>query len=364
MKLTLRVIALILLLSALVSAFAACDYISFPEDINGTHENGGSNSAGGDESTNTGSGNNGTNSGNNNDGGNGTVEGYGSNVSGQYGNIGTKPVLSGNDPYKNVSQSEFYANYTPATSYEDAYYRSQNGLLSGTISYATGAPTLAQNRPMQDGKFVRNTREIYTLGGEAYTILDSEGNAVMTIYKCGAYIALEEVAAYVYAYGTYPPNHRTSKSTKPANSIFGKYLRVNHSQFSGDTTKYPNEPKLPNASGGGGSLQYWEMDIGGSSYNNGTKITRGAYRIVYAKKDLNGNGIYEYGELHVFYTYNHYEDFQEYLNYYGGWSDRFGYETGGKVYGKPSPYVNVYWGDLLYGRVVAVIIPYFDKKYI
>ena len=270
MKLTLRVIALILLLSALVSAFAACDYISFPEDINGTHENGGSNSAGGDESTNTGSGNNGTNSGNNNDGGNGTVEGYGSNVSGQYGNIGTKPVLSGNDPYKNVSQSEFYANYTPATSYEDAYYRSQNGLLSGTISYATGAPTLAQNRPMQDGKFVRNTREIYTLGGEAYTILDSEGNAVMTIYKCGAYIALEEVAAYVYAYGTYPPNHSTSKSTKPANSIFGKYLRVNHSQFSGDTTKYPNEPKLPNASGGGGSLQYWEMDIGGSSYNNGT----------------------------------------------------------------------------------------------
>ena len=90
MKLTLRVIALILLLSALVSAFAACDYISFPEDINGTHENGGSNSAGGDESTNTGSGNNDTNSGNNNDGGNGTVEGYGSNVSGQYGNIGTK----------------------------------------------------------------------------------------------------------------------------------------------------------------------------------------------------------------------------------------------------------------------------------
>ena len=74
--------------------------------------------------------------------------------------------------------------------------------------------------------------------------------------------------------------------------------------------------------------------------------------------------MYEYGELHVFYTYNHYEDFQEYLNYYGGWSDRFGFETGGSVSGKPSQYVGVYWGDLLHGKVVAVVvIPYVEKIY-
>ena len=357
MKLWLRAIALILILTALVGVFTSCDLLVELPDYN---SDGGTNGDG-DEIDNGGNGNT---DGDNNGGNGGTASGYGSNVSGQHGDIGTKPTLSGNDPYENVSQTEFYEDYTPATSYEDAYYRTQHGLLSGTISYATGAPKIAQIRPTVDGQLVRNTREIYTLGGEAYTILDPNGNPYMTIYKCGAYIALEEVAAYVYAFGTYPPNHDANKKAKPTSSKFGQYLRVNYSQFSGDTTHYPNEPNLPNANGGGGKLQYWEMDIGGKSYNNGTKITRGAYRIVFAKKDINGNGVYEYGELHVFYTYNHYEDFQEYLNYYGGWTDRFGFETGGSISGKPSQYVAVYWGDLLNGKAVAVIIPRFDKRYI
>ena len=30
-------------------------------------------------------------------------------------------------------------------------------------------------------------------------------------------------------------------------------------------------------------------------------------------------------------------DFEEYLNYYGGWGDIFGYETGNKV--SPTPYI-------------------------
>ena len=345
MKIYLRLIAILLILCALLGAMTSCiDGFDRPEFPDGGISNG--------DGTGDGS---------------GDVEDlpYGTNVSGQHGDIGTTPTLSGNDPYKTITQAEFYANYTPATSYEDAYYRTQHGLLSGTISYATGAPTLAENRPTtDDGLFVRNTRECYSLGGEAYIILDSRGNEVMTIYKCGAYIALEEVAAYVYAFGTYPANHDYNKKAKPTESKFGQYLRVNHTQFSGDTTKYPNEPNLPNASGGGGNLQYWEMDIGGSGYNNGSKITRGAYRIVYAKKDINRNGVYEYGELHVFYTYNHYNDFQEYLNYFGGWTDRFGFETGGSISGKPSQYVDLYWGDLLHGKVVAiVVIPYVEKMY-
>ena len=366
MKIYLRLISVLLILCALLGAFTSCiDGFERPEVPDNGITNGDGTGDGSDGGTGGGSGDNtddGTGDGSGD--GSGDVSVYGTNVSGQHGNIGSVPTLSGNDPYKNITQTEFYANYTPATSYEDAYYRSQHGLLSGTISYATGAPTLAKNRPVQDGMLVRNTSECYSLGGEAYTILDSEGNAVMTIYKCGAYIALEEVAAYVYAFGTYPANHNSNKKAKPTESKFGQYLRVNYSQFSGDTTRFPDEPKLPNANGGGGKLQYWEMDIGGASYNNGTKITRGAYRIVFGKKDLNNNGVYEYGELHVFYTYNHYEDFQEYLNYYGGWSDRFGFETGGSVAGKPSQYVGVYWGDLLHGKVVAVVvIPYVEKIY-
>ena len=350
MRFWLRAISLMLIICALVGVITSCDII---RDF-------------GDALINSGNGDNiGENTGNENGDGNGDTipdEPIG-NISGEHGDIGEVPSLSGVDPYASVSNTEFYANYTPATSYEDAYYRTKNGFLSGTISYASGAPALADNRPMQDGMFIRNTREIYSDGGEAYTIVDSDGNPVMTIYKCGAYIALEEVAAYVYAFGTYPPNHDPNKKAKPTTSVFGKYLRVNHSNFSGDTSRYPNEPKLPNANGGGGTLQYKEMDIGGTSYNNGSKITRGAYRIVYAKRDINGNGKYEYGELHVFYTYNHYEDFQEYLNYYGGWSDRFGFETGGSIYAKPSQYVDVFWGVVGEYKVVAIIVD-LRKEYV
>ena len=34
-------------------------------------------------------------------------------------------------------------------------------------------------------------------------------------------------------------------------------------------------------------------------------------------------------ERHVFYTYNHYNDFEEYLNYEGGFTSRFGNESVG-----------------------------------
>ena len=349
MKALYKAFALILIIATLISALAACEFINDFLDENGDII--------GDIGDGTGD-SNGDGSGDGNGDGQTNDKPIG-NISGEHGDIGERPTLSGNDPYDDMSSSEFYANYKPATSYEDAYYRTENGFVSGTLTLATGAPTLAKNRPTYNGKYIRNTKELYSDGGEAYTIVDSDGNPVMTIYKCGAYIALEEVAAYVYAFGTYPPNYNPNKNAKPTSSAFGKYLRVNHSQFSGDTSRYPNEPNLPNANGGGGNLQYWEMDIGGAGYNNGSRITRGAYRIVYAKRDINRNGKYEYGELHVFYTYNHYEDFQEYLNYYGGWSDRFGFETGGSIYAKPSQYVHVFWGVVGKHEVVALI---FDCK--
>ena len=62
-------------------------------------------------------------------------------------------------------------------------------------------------------------------------------------------------------------------------------------------------------------------------------------------------GIYEAGEIHLFYTYNHYNDFQEYLNYAGGWGEMFGNITGGgtissKYDYNPTDYVEVFWGSL------------------
>ncbi len=250
------------------------------------------------------------------------------------------------DPYEGMSKEEFYANYTPATSNEDAAYRSKHGFLSGSLEVPGQYAQEAAYRPMEDGMFLCNIDAFYSDDGDTYTVVDSYGNPVMRIYRDGGYITLEEVAAYMYAFGgkdgTLPANYTSKKVTNATNSIWGKYLRGNHSYFKGDTSRYPYEPVLPNISGCGGDLQYYEMDIGttgtetpgyrGAPYNEGGKITRGAARLVYTRQDLNGNGVYEVGEIYVFYTHNHYNDFREYLNYYGGWGTMFGNVTGGGVF--------------------------------
>ena len=261
------------------------------------------------------------------------------------------------DPYENMSKSEFYADYQPAVCYKDAYYRSLHGFMSGSIEAQDQDPTIAEYRPMNNGRFIRNSLMLYGEGGNAYYIADSLGNIVNVVFKGGAYTSLEDVAAYVFAFGDIPANHTAKKSGSPSSSIWGEYLRLNHSSFTGDVSRYPYEPELPNISGCGGRLAYKEIDIGTTGtdcdpdyqaavYNDGSRIVRGAARIVYAKNDLNGNGVYEIGEIYVFYTNNHYNDFREYLNYEGGWGEIFGNVTGGgKISDKyecsPTPYVTV-----------------------
>ena len=246
--------------------------------------------------------------------------------------------------------------YRPAGSYEEALDRTQNGKLSGYPYVPDQAPNISEYRPMEDGKYIKNT-DPYYIDENTYVVVDAYGREVFRIYRGGAYITLEEVAAYVWAFGDIPANHSASKKTSPASSIWGEYLRVNHTQFSGNTSKYPYEPVLPRISGCGGDFTYYEMDIGTTGtdcdpsysavlYNNGTRITRGAARIVYARYDSNGNKIIDPDEKYVFYTYNHYNDFQEYLNYYGGWGEMFGNITGGgtissKYDYNPTPYVPV-----------------------
>ena len=248
------------------------------------------------------------------------------------------------------------AGYKPAGSYEEALDRTQNGQLSGYPYVPDQAPILSEYRPMENGKYIKNN-DPYYVDENTYVVVDAYGREVFRIYRGGAYVTLEEVAAYVWAFGDIPANHSASKSTRPTQSIWGEYLRVNHTKFSGSTSKYPYEPELPRISGCGGDLTYYEMDIGTTGtdcdpnyravlYNNGYSITRGAARIVYARFDRNGNKIIEPDEKYVFYTYNHYNDFQEYLNYYGGWGEMFGNITGGgtissKYDYNPTPYVPV-----------------------
>ncbi len=263
-----------------------------------------------------------------------------------------------NDPYVNISKAEFYANYSPATSAEDAYFRSLHGFMSGELTIPDQAPTLSSNRPKKEGRFIRNSQMHYAEENMAYNVVTSTGERAFTVYRYGAYVTLEEVAAFVYAFGTYPANYVESKNLAPSDSVWGEYLRLNHTRFSGDTSSYPYEPILPNISGCGGELFYYEMDIGTTGtdcdpsyptapYNDGYAITRGAARIVYGKTDLDKDGVYEENEFHLFYTYNHYNDFQEYLNYQGGWGEMFGNITGGgsissTTHYRPTAYVPVY----------------------
>ena len=258
--------------------------------------------------------------------------------------------------YKDMTREEFYANYTPAENAEDAYYRSKYGFMSGTLRVPDEAPRVVQNRPMQDGKYIRNSVATY-LSEDVYLLVDVNGEPVMEIYRGGGYITLEEVAAYVFAFGDVPANYSNNKKTSPSSSIWKEYLRVNNTKFSGNTRQYPYEPALPRISGCGGDLTYYEIDIGTTGttsgegyavriYNDGSRITRGAARIVYTRYDRNGNSIIDPDERYVFYTYNHYNDFQEYLNYYGGWGEMFGNITGGgalssKYNYNPTPYVEV-----------------------
>ncbi len=280
----------------------------------------------------------------------------------QSGSATLPPLVSppASDPYEGMSKEDFYANYTPATSNQDAAYRSKHGFLSGSLEVPGQYAQEASYRPMEDGKYLCNTDAYYSEDGNTYTVVDAYGNEILRIFRAGGYITLEEVAAYMYAFGgrdgSLPANYVSKKSARPSGSIWGEYLRVNHSYFKGDTNRYPYEPELPDISGCGGDLQYYEMDIGttgtvtpgyhSAEYNNGDRITRGAARLVYARQDKNGNGIFEVGEIYVFYTHNHYNDFRQYLNYYGGWGEIFGNVTGGGVFDSktqcnPTPYVPV-----------------------
>ena len=263
------------------------------------------------------------------------------------------------DPYVNVDKTAFYKNYTPACCYVDAQYRTEHFLMSGMLEVPGQFATISEYQPAADGMLIRNTHCRYEDDGNTYVVVDAYGKEVLRVYKGAAYITLEEVAAYMFAFGgsndTLPANYNSKKSAKPSGSPWGEYLRVNHSYFNGDTSKYPYEPELPNISGCGGTAQYYELDIGTTGtytspeyevriYNDGTTITRGAARIVYTRQDLNRNGIFEEEEVFLFYTANHYNDFREYLNYYGGWGEIFGNETGGgklsdKYNCNPTPYV-------------------------
>ena len=286
--------------------------------------------------------------------------------------ISNKLVVNvvGGNPYLDIDKNEFYNNYKRATSLLDSQYRSECYLMSGDITPQDQEPDIASNQPKQGNMLIHNTTSDFSNNGNVYTVYNVNGEKEFDIYYGGAYTSLEEVAAYIYAWGEVPVNYNPDKDAEPYNSNWGEYLRVNNTDFSGDTDKYPYEPVLPRIYGCDGDLVYYEIDIGTTGtdcdpdfpdriYNDGYTITRGAARIVYSRyyaddtpyTMLDNEPITNLDDRYVFYTYNHYNDFQEYLNYYNGWGEMFGNITGGgtissKVDYNPTPYVETYRKDL------------------
>ena len=267
------------------------------------------------------------------------------------------------DPYVGVSPEEFYEDYEPARTLLDSYYRTRHGFLSGSLEVPGQYAEIEEDRPMDGGLYVKNMSLSFSEGGSAYTVRDSQGNESFTIFEGGGYITLEEVAAYLFAFGDVPANYWEDRYDypSPSSSEWGEYLRLNNSYFSGDQESYPYEPALPDISGiDGGRSDYYEVDVGTTGtytgpsfpvrpYNDGYSITRGGARLVYMRYTDGEES--EAPARKVFYTWNHYNDFREYLNYEGGWGEAFGNVTaGGEIDvvapGGPSPYVPVAERDL------------------
>ncbi len=282
-------------------------------------------------------------------------------VNGVISDDGYSSNQTGSEDEGSHDEYDFYGDADPADSYEEAQDRSSRGEISGSLTVPDQAPSISEYRPMSGDLYIRNNAPVF-IDENTYVVFDAYGVEVFRVYRGGGYITLEEVAAYVYAFGDVPANYVSGKKVKPKDSIWGEYLRLNHTKFTGNTSKYPYEPELPRISGCGGDLTYYEIDIGTTGtdcdpgysveiYNNGSRITRGAARIVYTRFDANNNKIVEPNEKFLFYTYNHYNDFREYLNYFGGWGEMFGNITGGgKLSSKtdyaPTPYVPVVMGTL------------------
>lgn len=252
------------------------------------------------------------------------------------------------DPYIDVTRKEFYESYTPALSYQEANYRSEHGFMSGDITPQQQIPADNTNLPKDSqNHYYRISDANYTYDEQgnylSYTTNKIDGSKGTTIFYGGAYTSLEEVAAYLLAFGEVPPNSNYYKEeTDDAISEWGEYGRVNKSEFTNDTKMYKYEPSLAEVA----SKNYIETDFGttgykcgegfsSAPYNDGKEINRGAARLCFTstyKYGERNSKIEAIEERHVFYTYNHYNDFQEYLNYEGGWGEIFGFQTAGNDY--------------------------------
>ena len=187
--------------------------------------------------------------------------------------------------------------------------------------------------PSQKDSYVFRLPRVKVSGNEAnvYEVSQlSDGTFSSTIKKTinrnSAYIEPDDVAAYYQAFDSFPVNY--CGSDKSAALEYGSegrcYFTYAYGSYTGANSY--TEPLGPWANKG---ATYYELDISTSSYNpsynNGSKISRGTYRLVIVIENATTSYPNEEGgyDSICFFTKDHYSNFYEYLNYYGGWGERF-----------------------------------------
>lgn len=260
----------------------------------------------------------------------------------------------------NFSNSAYWQSLGYAINYDDAMNRTNNKAQSGSNKETDYIPSSATSNPQNsDGIYYRVSTMNYGDNGNSFRINTLDGSEGPVIYKEAAYTNIEDIAAYVVAFGDVPPNMQFLKNQgSSAINNWGENGRVNYTYYSNDNSsgnyRYETECLTHSQyfSKSSSSDEYWyhyfESDVGATlfndepyqrttysgslrPYNDGYKITRGALRFVWTKGWTNSeHGKYIAGEIeesyerNIYYTSNHYNDFQQYLNYYGGWSGRVG----------------------------------------
>ena len=111
-------------------------------------------------------------------------------------------------------------------------------LIQLTIFLIVGYKNLAAYR-IDEGQYEYNP----DLSFKSYTINNLEGKN-KDIYYGAAYVTLEDVAAYLFAFAEAPANWKSSKSTSVSTN-WDVYERANNSYFSANTDDYMYEPDVP-----------------------------------------------------------------------------------------------------------------------
>lgn len=287
------------------------------------------------------------------------------------------------NPYLDIDtdaeKEYFYTNnYTQAQTSIDAKYRSEAGLLSGDPAEEKFMPDDFKKIDNSKVNMERSTTFNYYVDSEtnentAYLLYRLDGTYT-PIFNGGAYFTLNQLAAYTVGFGALPPNQDYDKYEAMqdiSSEKWYKYGRVNRGFYDGPVKdKYAYETWFVGMEKK--DINYTETDFGNSVYyndneydpqykqmpyvknidgkykiNSGTPGDRGVLRLCFTSAfenimpkphkaahgtdDTNNNFQNQYYKR-AYYTFNHYNDWSEFLNYEDGWTDIYGNMTRGNKY--------------------------------